>query len=178
MHEIARLKIMIEKRKRFIVQAAVKQVEYIAFEDSSSRIKITGQAAAAKQAEYIAFDAKAKSTIAAVAAASKENISHLPDFFKLSQKSNEVAREEKRSITPTTEDCVRFSSADENSSAYQISCNGESPLNSNVSGDFTPDENIDHIGKDKSFSYKTPSLLVEPLVFLIDMNFPIGIPFN
>jgi hypothetical protein len=41
---------------------------------------------------------------------------------------------------------------DENSSAYQISCNGESLLNSNMSGDFTPDKDIDHIEKDESSS--------------------------
>jgi hypothetical protein len=78
----------------------------------------------------------------------------LPDFFKLRvkiKKSNEAARGENWPITPTTEDCVRFYpwlrvlSADEISSAYEISCNGESLLNSNISRDFTPDENIDHI---------------------------------
>jgi hypothetical protein len=73
---------------------------------------------------------------------------------------------------------LRFSSADEISLAYEISCNGESFLNSNVSRDLTPDKNIDHFEKDESSSYKTLSLLVEPLIFVIDINVPIGIPLN
>jgi hypothetical protein len=43
-------------------------------------------------------------------------------------------------------------------------------------GEFSPDENIDHIKKDEPSSYEKPSSLVEPLIYVFDMNLPIGIP--
>jgi hypothetical protein len=67
---------------------------------------------------------------------------------------------------------LRFPSADE------ISCNGERLLTSNVFGDFTPDGNIDHIEKDEPSSCEKPSLLLQPLIYVFDMNLPIGIPLN
>jgi hypothetical protein len=41
---------------------------------------------------------------------------------------------------------------------------------------FSPDENIDHIEKDEPSSYEKPSSLVEPLIYVFDMNLPTGIP--
>jgi hypothetical protein len=146
------------------------------------RRKIKAEAAA-RQAEHIAFDTEAKSTTAAAAeAASKENISDLPpDFFNLKaiiQNSNGTAEEKDWPKTPTTtvEDYehpwLRCPSADE------ISCNGKGLLTSNLFGDFSPDENIDHFEKDEPSSYEKPSSIVEPLIYVIDMNLPIGIPLN
>ena len=42
--------------------------------------------------------------------------------------------------------------------------------------DFSADKNIDHIEKDEPSSYEKPSSLVEPLIYVFDMNLPIGIP--
>jgi hypothetical protein len=61
-------------------------------------------------------------------------------------------------------------------SADEISCNGKSLLTSNLFGDFSPHENIDHIEKNEPSSYEKPSSLVEPLIYVFDMNLPIGIP--
>jgi hypothetical protein len=51
-------------------------------------------------------------------------------------------------------------------------------LTSNLFGDFSPNENMDYFEKDEPSSYEKPSSLVEPLICVIDMNVPIGIPLD
>jgi hypothetical protein len=164
---------MISATRKIKLAAAAK-------EGAEKRKKIKAEAAA-KQAEHIAFETEAKCTKAAAAAeaASKETISDLPtDFFHLKVKNlNETAEEKDWPKTPTTvEDYehswLRYSSADE------ISCNGESLLTSNLFGDFSPNENMDYFEKDEPSSDEKPSSLVEPLICVIDMNVPIGIPLD
>jgi hypothetical protein len=128
--------------------------------------------AAAKQAEHIAFETEANITKAAEAA-TKENISHLPtDFFDLKVIIQKKGKEKDWPV----EDCMRSHPWLRYPSADEYSCNGESLLISNLFGDFSPDENIDHIEKDEPSSYEKPSSLVEPLIYVFDMNLPIGIP--
>jgi hypothetical protein len=177
MHEIGRFKIMITPRRKIKAEAKLQQTR-----ERNKRKKIKAEAAA-KQAEHIAFETEAKCTKAAAAAeaASKETISDLPtDFFNLKviiQNLNETAEEKDWPKTPTTvEDYehswLRYLSADE------ISCNGKSLLTSNLFGDFSPNENMDYFEKDEPSSYEKPSSLVEPLICVIDMNVPIGIPLD
>jgi hypothetical protein len=115
------------------------------------RIKIKAKAAA-RQAEHIAFE-KRKKIKAEAAVRQAEHVA-----FDTEAKSTTAAAEV--------------------ASKENISCNGESLLTSNLFEDFSPDENIDYIEKDKPSSYEKPSSLLEPLIYVIDMNPPIGIPLN
>jgi hypothetical protein len=120
------------------------------------RRKIKAEAAA-RQAEHIAFE-KRKKIKAEAAVRQAEHIA-----FDIEAKSTTAAAAAAAAAAASKEN---------------ISCNGESLLTSNLFGDFSPDENIDYIEKDKPSSYEKPSSLVEPLIYVIDMNVPIRIPLN